>query len=63
MQRELTGRHVVFRDGIVEQRFEQRGAFRVRHAPAHHPAAEDVEDHIEIEVAPLRWPQDRKSVV
>ena len=56
MERELPRRHVVFRDRIVEQRFEHRGAFRVRDTPAHDAAAEDVEDHIEIEVAPLRWP-------
>ena len=46
----------MFRDRIVEQRPEQRGAFRVGHAPANDPATEDVEDHIEIEVVPLCWP-------
>src|SRR5258708_11833117 len=54
MQRELTGRHVMFLNRIVEQRPEQRGGFRVRDTPAHDPATEDVEDHIEIEVTPLR---------
>ena len=56
VQGELTGRHVVFRDGVVEQRPEQRGAFGIGHAPADHAAAEDVENDVEIEVAPLRWP-------
>src|SRR5271170_5131403 len=56
MERELAGRHIVFRDRIIEQWPEQRGAFSIRHAPADHAAAEDVEDHVEIEVAPLCWP-------
>ncbi len=55
MQRELTGRHVVFGDRVIEQRPEQRGAFGIGDAPADHAAAEDVEDHIEIEVGPLGW--------
>src|SRR5271166_237275 len=50
VQRELTGRHVMFFDRIVEQRLEQGGRFRIRHTPADHAAAEDVEDHIEIKV-------------
>ena len=54
MEHELAGRHIVFRDRIVEQRPEQRGAFSIRHEPADHAAAEDVEDHVEIEVRSLR---------
>jgi hypothetical protein len=60
---ELAGRHVVFGDGIVEQRPEQRSTFSIVHAPAHHSAAENVEDHVKnvedhvkIEVAPFCWP-------
>ena len=56
MERELAGQHIVFRDRIIEQWPEQRGAFSIRHAPADHAAAEDVEDDIEIEVRPLGWP-------
>src|ERR1700710_488821 len=56
MQRELTGWHVMFLDRIVEQRPEQSGAFSIRHAPSHDASAKNVEDHIEIEVAPLRRP-------
>jgi hypothetical protein len=41
----------VFRDGIVERRFEQNGAFRIRATPADQAAAIDVEDHIKMEVA------------
>ena len=54
MQGELTGKHVVFRNGIIEQRPEQRGALCISHTPTHHAATEDVEDDVEIEVAPLR---------
>ena len=43
----------MFRDGILEQSFEQNGAFRIHDTPADHAAAVDVEDHIEIEVAPF----------
>jgi hypothetical protein len=55
MQRELARRHVMFRDRIIEQWPEQGGAFGIRHTPANNPAAEDVEDHIKVEVGPLRW--------
>jgi len=56
MQGELARRHAVLGDGVIEQWTEQRGAFGVRHAPADHAAAEDVEDDIKVEVAPLGWP-------
>ena len=56
MQGELTGRHVVLGDGIVEQRLEESGALGIGYAPADHAAAEDVENDVEIEVAPFGWP-------
>jgi hypothetical protein len=56
MQRELTMWYVVFGDGVLEQRPKQRGAFRIGDAPADHPAAENVQDHVEIEIGPLCRP-------
>jgi len=35
-------------------RVRQRGRFVVRDQPAHHVAAEDVQQHVEVEVRPLR---------
>ena len=62
MQRELAGRHVVFGDRVVEQRLEECRAFSVCHAPAHDTTAEDVEDDVEIEVAPFSWPDQLGDV-
>jgi len=53
MQGQLARSHMVFRYGIVEQNFEQHGAFRIHDTPADHTAAVDIEDHIKIEVAPF----------
>ncbi len=55
MQGQLAGWHLVLEDGIVEQGLEQGSAFRIGNAPADDPAAEDVEDDVEIEVAPFGW--------
>src|SRR6202162_6647261 len=37
-------------------RVEQGGTLGIGHAPADHAAAENVQDDVEIVVAPLRWP-------
>ncbi len=62
MQGELTGRHVVLGDGIVEQQLEESGALGIGYAPADHAAAEDVENDVEIRdrsssiwLAPSAW--------
>src|SRR5271166_4141047 len=54
MQGELAGGDIMLDDGVVEQGFEQRGAFSVGDAPGDDPAAENIDDDIEIEVAPFR---------
>jgi hypothetical protein len=41
VQRELTGRHVVFGDGVVEQWAEQARGFGIGDAPTDDAAAED----------------------
>ena len=56
MKDELAWRHLVFGDGIVEQRLEESRTFSVGDAPADDPAAEDVDDDIEVEVGPLCRP-------
>ena len=62
MQGELAGRDIVLDDGVVEQRFEQRGAFSVGDVPADDPAAENIDDDIEIEVGPFRRPHQLRDV-
>ena len=42
MQGELTRHDAVFNDGVVEERFEQRGGFRVGDVPANDPAAKKI---------------------
>ncbi len=49
MQGELARRDIMLDDGVVEQRLEQCRAFRVRNMPSDNPAAENINDDIEIE--------------
>ena len=51
---QLAGRHGVLGEGVIEQRLEQGGALGIGDAPADDPAAEDVEDDVEVEVGPFR---------
>ena len=50
MEGQLARRHGVLGEGVIEQRLEQDGALGIGDAPADDPAAEDVEDDVEIEV-------------
>ena len=50
MEGQLAGRHGVLGEGVVEQRLEQGGALGIGDAPADDPAAEDVENDVQIEV-------------
>ena len=54
VQRELTAWHFMFGDGVLEKRPKQRGAFGICDVPANHPAPENIQDHVEIELGPLR---------
>jgi hypothetical protein len=56
VKRELTSRHIVFGDGVLEQRPKQRGAFGIGDAPADHPTAENIQNYVEKEIGPLRRP-------
>ena len=51
-----------FDDGVVEQGFEQRSAFSIGDAPGDDPAAENIDDDIEIEIAPFRGPHQLRYV-
>ena len=62
MQSELAGRDMMLGDGVIEQGLEQRGAFSVSNAPGDDPAAENIDDDVEIEVAPLRWAHELGDV-
>ena len=50
---ELAGGNVVFTDGLLDELLSQFGAFPRGDHPAGDVAAEDVEDHVQIEVGPL----------
>src|SRR3954471_8566007 len=52
----------LFAAGIGNEAFGQFRTFAVSHHPAHHVATEDVEDHVEIEVGPLRRSQQFRDV-
>ena len=56
VQGQLIARHGMFLHRVDEQFLELGGAFRVLDAPANHPAAEDVEDDIEVEVGLFHRP-------
>jgi len=70
MQRQLAGRDRVLGDGIIEQFLEpgvsfsllnasetlgQGSAFSIGHTPADDAPAEDIKDHIQVEIGPFRW--------
>ena len=46
MQSKLAWGDIMLDDGVVEQGFEQRGAFRVGDLPGNDPAAENINDDI-----------------
>src|ERR1039457_33100 len=62
MQGELAGLDMVLCDGVIEQGLEQRGAFSVGNAPGDDPAAENIDDDIEIEIAPFRRPHQLRYI-
>src|ERR1039458_9771343 len=62
MQGELAGLDMVLCDGVIEQGLEQRGAFSVGNAPGDDPAAENIDDDVEIEVAPFRRPHQLRYI-
>src|ERR1019366_9343731 len=62
MQGELAGDDIMLDDGVVEQGFEQHGAFSIGDAPGDDPAAENIDDDIEMEVAPFRRPHQLRYV-
>jgi hypothetical protein len=53
---------LLLRTGIGNEPFGQLGAFAISYHPAHYVTAEDVEDHIEIEVRPLRRAEQFRDV-
>jgi len=52
----------LFRAGIGDEPFGQFRAFAIGDHPAHYITAEDVEDHIEIKVRPLRRTEQFRDV-
>ena len=62
MQGELARRDIMLDDGVVEKWFEQRGAFSVGNALGDDPAAENINDDIEIEVVSFRRPHQLRYI-
>src|SRR6267154_1337084 len=62
MQRELAALDVLFRATLFDQPLGQLGALAHRHHPPGDIAAEDIEDHVEIEVSPLGWSEQLGDV-
>src|SRR5438552_3776124 len=57
MERELARGDPLAPAGLLDQLLRQRRAFVVRDHPAHDVATEQIQDHVEIEVGPLRRPE------
>ncbi len=62
VERELAGRNHVFGDRLGDEGLRQFGAFAMRDHPPHDVPAEDVQDHVEIEVRPLGRPEQLGDV-
>ena len=56
VQGQLAGADGVLGDGVLKQWLEQSSTFRVRDTPANHAAAEDVDDHVKVEIGPFSGP-------
>jgi len=54
VQREQRGRDLLLLGGLLNQRLSELAVLAVLHGPADDVAAEHVEDHVQIEVRPLR---------
>src|ERR1019366_2401222 len=52
----------LFLAGCRDQPFGQLGSFASCHHPAHHIAAEDVQDDVEMEIGPLGWAQQLRNI-
>src|SRR3954454_11563002 len=62
MKRQLSRLDFLFATRIRNEPFGQFRAFTVGNHPAHHIAAEDVEDHVQIEVCPLRGTEQFRDI-
>jgi hypothetical protein len=62
VDRQLAWLNVVLRAGLGDQSLGEDGALARREHPPDDVATEDVEDHIEIEVGPLGWPEELGDV-
>jgi hypothetical protein len=52
MQDQLAGRNKMLGEDVLEQQFEQVGTFRVGDIPTDDSSAEDIDDHVKVEVGP-----------
>src|SRR3989338_371107 len=57
MKRETSGLDLLTLQGLLNKPLGQLCRFSIRHHPAHHVTAENVQDHVEVKVSPLRRPQ------
>jgi len=57
MDRQLPRLDALLLDGFVNYPLGQNRRFPASDHPAHHVTAEDVQNHVEVKVGPLRWTQ------
>ena len=62
VDRELAGDDALLLAGLADQALREGCAFVTREHPAHHVAAEDVEDHVQVKVGPLGRTQELRDV-
>src|ERR1022692_4467006 len=62
MDRQLSRLDFLFVIRISNEPFGQFRTFTVGHHPAHHITAEDVEDHVEIKIGPLRRAEQFRDI-
>src|SRR5512141_2467536 len=62
MDRQRSRLDLLFRAGIADEPFGQLRVLAISDHPAHYVTAEDIEDHIEIKVRPLRRAEQFRDV-
>jgi len=62
MHTELTRADILLGAGFFNKLLSKDARFSMRDHPTHHIAAEDVQDHVEVEVGPLSRPEQLSDI-